>query len=68
MLYSLSMIFAGTPFTIENETTFFVTTTPAAKTALSPIFTPHNVTEFAQIDTSLPLMVWHWELLYSLLL
>ena len=42
---------AGTPATTSPLATSFVTTLPAATTALSPICTPSNTTALAPIRT-----------------
>ena len=48
------MYLAGTPPTIVFASTSFVTTAPAATTALSPIFTPAKMVELEPIHTFLP--------------
>ena len=45
---------AGTPPTTVSAVTSFVTTAPAATTALSPMVTPCKIVTFEPIQTFLP--------------
>ena len=58
LLYSIfRMALAGTPAATAFAGTSFVTTAPAAITALSPIMTPGSTVAFAPIQTFFPIRI-----------